>query len=49
MALKGDAKKLYQRNYMREYMRKHRLLRPNVKTQTIPPSYIDADGNPVYD
>ena len=47
-------KTLYQRNYMREYMRTKRtllkqsklndtLLRPNVKTQ------LDADGNILYD
>ena len=46
--LKGEAKKVYQRKYMRGYMRVKRnqirieaLLRPSVKTP------IDADGNPI--
>ncbi|KKN72915.1 hypothetical protein LCGC14_0406190 [marine sediment metagenome] len=42
--LKGQAKKDYQRTYMKDYMRnlrlKQRVLRPVVKTQE-----LDADGN----
>lgn len=44
--LKGQAKKTYQRNYMKGYMRELRLkgglLRPNVKTPK-----VDADGNAI--
>ena len=49
--LTGEAKKDYQRKYMRTYMRnKRRLLKLNsrvVKTQTLRP--IDADGNVIYE
>lgn len=49
--LKGEAKKTYQRWYMREYMRnlrsKQGVLRPIVKTSTpyAPVLELDADGN----
>lgn len=59
MVLEGEAKKIYQRSYMRVRRRKLKLkssfVRPNVRpdvrpaTKTGIPLYIDADGNPVYD
>jgi len=55
--LTGEKKKLYQRNYMRDYMRNKRaLLKPIankqvVKTLNIKPvkTQYDADGNVMYD
>ncbi len=54
--LTGESKKIYQRNYMREYMRVKRgksvSKRQVVKTQNInsvKTPMIDADGYPVYD
>ena len=48
--LTGEAKKLYQRKYMRQYMHnKQRQLKLNsgvVKTQALRPT--DADGNVIY-
>ena len=53
--LTGDKKKLYQRNYMRDYMRNKRA-KPIANKQVVKTPNIesvktqyDADGNVVYD
>ena len=45
--LTGNKKKIYQRNYMREYMRNKRK-KQVVKTLQLRPK-TDADGNVMYD
>ena len=51
--LTGEAKKKYQRNYMREYMRNKRMIlaKQVVKTLNIKDvkTQVDADGNVMYE
>ncbi len=58
MPLKGQAKINYQRNYMRLYRLKRRVVRPSALDPVRPyryseaspgVAYIDADGNMVYE
>ena len=61
MPLKGQAKTNYQREYMRLYRLKRQLVRPSTLDPVRPgvqpkphneggvPSYVDADGNMVYE
>ena len=50
MAFKGEAKKLYQRQYMKGYMQRHRAdvktpLRPKMGFEPKVRALLDADGN----
>mgnify|MGYP001599515915 CR=1 FL=1 len=55
--LKGEKKKTYQRNYMRRRRAKLKLNSAFVRPKTLNPvrpiehnlSYVDADGNVIYD
>jgi len=49
MALKGTAKKLYQRSYMRTYMRKKRELEKFYSRGYMVKMNLDADGQIIYD